>query len=107
MHLEIYREERDSAPGINFDADGEDTDGFTVEVVFSNIFIGYESITKEFTDPAGVDQGEDEESTISVGWAPGQGLALVASKFEIEERDAAGNPTKTQDILFIGAAWLF
>ncbi len=107
LHLEIYREERDSEQSITLEAFGKDSDGFTVEVVFSNILIGYESISTESTNFAGVDLGEDEETIISVGWAPGQGLALVASKSEIESTDAAGIPTDTLDSLFIGVAWLF
>lgn len=107
LHLEIYREERDSEQSITLEASGKDSDGFTVEVVFSNILIGYESITTEFTTFAGADLGPDEETIISVGWAPGQGLALVASKSEIEERGPAGNLITTLDSLFIGVAWLF
>ena len=50
---------------------------------------------------------EEEETTLSVGWAPGQGLALVASLSEEEEFDDTGTLTGETTITAIALAWLF
>ena len=106
LHLEVYREERDSISTPTLGEDEEETDGFTVEIVFANILIGAEFITTDFNDNAGVFQMDQEETTLSLGWAPGQGLAIVASLVENEETDNIGN-AKTTDTTSIAVAWLF
>ena len=107
VHLEAYREERDAVLGTLFGAEGEETDGFTAEVVFSNILISYESITTDNTNFNGVFVGESEETTLSVGWAPGQGLAVVASLNEEEDFDAGGTLTRESTLTAVALAWLF
>ncbi|MCH9047069.1 MAG: hypothetical protein IIA40_13310, partial [SAR324 cluster bacterium] len=52
-HLEASREKRGGVPATFFPASVEEADGFTAEVVFSNILIGYESITTELTSVNG------------------------------------------------------
>ena len=106
LHIEAYRQEIDAIT-TPFTEDEEESDGFTLEVVFANILIGFESFTTDFTDPSTGFQGEAEKTTISVGWSPGQGLALVASATEQEELNASGITQFENNLTAVGVAWLF
>lgn len=105
LHLEVYREEVDGIM-TPFTREEEESDAFTVEIVFANILIGAEFITTDFTDTTGVFQAEEEQTTLSLGWAPGQGLAIVASLLE-SERTRANGDVETTEVTSIAVAWLF
>ncbi len=107
LHLEASREKRGGVPATFFPASVEEADRFNAEIVFSNILIGYESITTEFTSVNGVFEGENEDTTLSVGWAPGQGLAVVASLTEGESFTAGGTLTGEATLTALALAWLF
>ncbi len=124
VHLEAHREEQD--PLVFRDSTGvflavgdtneteSESDTFIVEVVFSNILIGYEFITTEDTDvdtsggvTTSTTREEEEETTLSVGWAPEQGLSVVASVSQEEDFDDTGTLTGETTITTVAVAWLF
>ncbi len=130
LHLEAYREEQDptltpTPPGFDNPALPAGTveleseaDGFTVEVLFANILIGFESLTTDFIRVNNFPSipfvrtvvGEEEETTISVGWAPEEGLAITVAATETEQSQTVNglpDDASTFDSLFLGAAWLF
>lgn len=129
LHLEAYKEEEDpsvlqvpanfiNAGDAPFTSESKsETDGFTVEVVFANILLGVEFITSESTEvlkfqgvPFATVIDEEEETTISVGWAPEEGLAITVAATESEDTDTVVGisvDTFTTDSIFLGVAWLF
>ena len=116
FHIEIYKSTEDLLelfePGGNevYSSEGEKT-GATLEVVFSNILLGVESLnsTSEVNNPfppPGVPvlrTGESKETMLSVGWIPQEGLSLVVSATENELTEYNGDVVTYES----GAATLF
>ena len=106
LHVEVYRQEID-AIATPITEEEQESVGFTVEVVFANILIAFESFETESTDNTGAVTSEDKATTVSLGWAPSQGLAIVASLVELELNDISAGQLFTFDTQSIGIAWLF
>ena len=121
FHLEAYLEDkelvefRDPTGTVLVFAQLSETVGVTVEAVFSNILLGIEFISTEteelepFVFPP-LKKIEEEETTLIVGWAPEEGLAITLAVLESEETESQGGITgdvTTFDSVFLGAAWLF
>ena len=99
-----------------------DTTALTVEVQFGNIFLGYEQITREFTEVvtalgavawaaanvnAGVDDQEEVDTLISIGYAPMEGVQLVVSSITTEITDLTNGEVTTLSGMFVGLAMAF
>ena len=108
-HIELYRQ---SAEGINnppsITEDEVEAVGFSAEFVFANILVGIESFQSENTDAtSGVLLDETDETTLSVGWVPEQGLSLTANFVEEERTDKFSGDITLIETLILGLAWLF
>ena len=110
-HLEAYIEdansEIDAASGT--EVDKEEAVGITAEVVFGGGFlVGLEIVNADSTSPgAASPDGETEDTTISVGWAGSEGLAVTLSLIENEDTDVATGDTATFEATLLSVAWLF
>jgi len=108
LHVEVWREEGDAINTAALTVGSEESTGVTVEVVFANILIGFESISIEEVDPAtGSVDGEENITNIAIGWVPMEGLQIVASLLESEKIDITNNQILTFNILSAGVAWSF
>ena len=110
-HLEVFIENVDSAAGTTGpDIDKEESVGLTAEFVFGGGWlIGLEVLKTDVTDPTdptGLSDSKDEEMTISLGWAPSEGLAVVLSLLENEEKPVGGGGITVESTL-ISVAWMF
>jgi hypothetical protein len=108
-HLEVWIDNADSAlDSVTMtQADKEETAGLTAEVIFGGGWlIGLGVANTDSTDAAGVAVSEEKERVISLGWAPGEGLAIVLSLFDNEETDSAGGVVKL-DGTIVTVAWMF
>ena len=108
LHVEVWRNDIDAINTTALSVDGEESTGVTLEVVFSNILIGYESASGETLDAAnGSVLEEDDSTTISLGWVPMEGLSLVVSMTEIESNDLSNGEVFQFNLLFAGVTWSF
>ena len=108
LHVEVWRNELDGINTATLTDEAEETTGITLEVVFSNILLGYESITgEELSAVDGSVQEEQDGSTISLGWVPMEGLSLVVSVTEVEINDLTNGEITVFNIAFAGVAWAF
>ncbi len=110
-HLEVFIENVGSAAGTTGPGiDKEESVGLTAEVIFGGGWlIGLELFntdTTDPTDPTGLSDSKNEEMTISLGWAPGEGLAVVLSLSEQEEKPVGGGGIAA-DFTIISVAWMF
>ena len=108
FHLEVFIENADSATGTLIDPVTKDeTVGLTAEFVFGGGWlIGLGVQSTDSTDAAGAAASEEKERIISVGWAPGEGLAVVLSLLDNEDTDAAGDTLKISGTI-LSVAWMF
>jgi hypothetical protein len=111
FHLEAYKEIRDSIdPATNpagIGSNEQDTTGYTIEVVLANILLGYGSGRTDETDIAGVDQGYEKSGAITLGWAPGQGLAVTLAASTIKLFNPSGVQQNEIALTFVGIGLLF
>jgi len=108
FHVEIYRETKEFAEfKILDDLDEEDTSGVTFEVVFSDFLLGARKIATERNDLTGV-TGKKDDQSFSLGWVPGQGLAITATLFRGETTDPTKPDVVDEDeATYVAIAWLF
>ncbi|NIR28943.1 MAG: hypothetical protein GWN84_06435 [Gammaproteobacteria bacterium] len=117
FHLEVFREGRGlleirDAGGNLITGEEEETVGATVEVVFSNILLGVEvlSVSTDVVDPFVTPNPhveEEDETTISVGWVPETGLAIVLTLVSDEETSNVNADAEEIDATFVGFSWVF
>ncbi len=109
VHLEVFRQMVDliDDPVAGITEDEVESDAFTVEFIFSNILLGLEAIMSEATDNAGVLQEETDLITVSLGWAPEEGLSIVASLMNEEQMDVTTGDITDIDTVIVAAAWSY
>ena len=108
LHVEVWRNELDAINTATLTENAEEFTGITFEVVFSNILIGYESVSgEELSAVDGSVLEEEDDTTISVGWVPMEGLNLVVSITEIEVFEPLTGDTLEFNIAFAGVTWAF
>lgn len=108
LHLEYYRQTVDSINDPVFGTeDEEESAAFTVELIFSNILVGYESLDIEASDATGAVVEDVGLTTISLGWAPEEGLSIVASIQEEETTLPGTDIGFTVGTTVVAVAWLF
>ncbi len=84
VHVEAFRayapaKADPAAPTISLDESR--ISGGTVEAVLANILLGYATSSEKAMDPAGVQKDSTQTTTISLGYVPAPGLAIVANRF--------------------------
>lgn len=108
LHLEFFRQTvdgyTDPVLGTGFE---EETDAFTVELIFSHLLAGYESVSTGSFDTAGTPQNDTELTTITLGWAPEKGFSIVASVEEEEITNIASGNVFRIETTVIALAWVF
>ncbi len=108
LHLEYYRQTVDAINDPVYGTENEEESAaFTVELIFSNILVGYESLDNESTDATGAVVEDVGMTTISLGWAPEEGLSIVASLQEEETTDPATGFGFTVGTMVVAVAWSF
>ncbi len=110
-HLEVYKAKRASAyfpGGVALASTESDVTGGTIEVLFSKVHLGYSAQTDKVKDPTGAAPETDTLSTVSVGYNPGQGLAIVASQSSGKStNDTTGLADKKTRSTTVGVAYQF
>lgn len=110
LHLEFYKTFAPAAadPTISFTADESDVTGGAVEFVVSRFFFGYSQTKEKAKDIAGVAKDSTTSKTLSLGFVPEQGLAIVLNHFANENNDpVTGVTTGKASATDIGVAWMF
>jgi hypothetical protein len=100
-HIELNRKETSilelTDPGGNTQyLESLEETGFTLEVIFSNFLIGYESITiaqetADINNLFTVETTDIKEQVISLGWVPEEGLNIILVSLVSEETDEIGD----------------
>lgn len=108
LHLEYYRQTVDAIDDPSYGTEDEqESAAFTVELIFSNVLVGYESMDNEISDTTGTVVEDVGLTTISLGWVPEEGLSIVASLQEEETTNAASGNVFRIETTVIAIAWLF
>lgn len=108
LHVEAWANLLGTVENAGFTIGERETIGFTLEIVFSNILIGFESTSEESINfVSGAVEEERDGTTISVGWVPLEGLSVVVSINEIEVADLTNNDLIVINGLFAGVTWGF
>lgn len=113
-HLEAYIENRDSdtdltVPGTSI-TPKEETSGVTVEaVIFGGLLLGFESVSTDYSIPSGLFSGKNDKTTISVGWAPTEGLNIAVF---LQETENTFNVLSLQiknnsELISVGVSYLY
>ena len=106
MRFELYLENAGDASGSNLSVDKEEDLGISVEFVFSDILLGVDIINSESTPPAGGGTSEEDEVSLTVGWVPEEGIAVVGQFIDSETTEPSGD-VFTFTALLVGVAWQF
>lgn len=113
VHLEVYREEVDEIVEPTWSRGKLESDGLTAEVVFADMLLAVEQLKEDrFRSGSGQVSETREQSTVSIGWVPLEGLTLVAAIGETEFEDldpASGSFGQiiSIDALAFGLGWGF
>ena len=108
LHLEYYRQTVDAIDDPSYGTEDEqESAAFTVELIFSNVLVGYESMDNEISSATGTVVTDVGLTTISLGWVPEEGLSIVASLQEEETTNAASGNVFRIETTVIAIAWLF
>ena len=108
LHLEFFRQTVDgfTDPVLGTGLE-EESDAFTVELIFSNILAGYESVQTEGLNSAGTLQNDTGITTLILGWAPMEGISIVASMKEEEITNVPFGIIFRIETTAIAIAWSF
>ena len=117
FHLEYYTESSDlleiyDSTGTNkIYVEDSATTGLTLEVQFGSIYLGYEQITREFTEvdilASAYEEKEEVGTLISIGYAPMEGLQLLVSSVTTEITIANTGEVITLSGIFVGLGLAF
>lgn len=106
VHVEVYQQKADKATSTTLGIGKSETTGYTAEVIFSNVLLSYESASNDEYDVAGTKTDTNTTTAYSLGWTPGEQLAVVYTVGKKEQRD---NVNDGSDVEFtrLGVAWQF
>ena len=94
-HVEVYHAQRPAKrfPSTVGAAAANDINGFTVEVMFARLLLGYSAQTDKSKDDVGAPLEKNSVSTVTLGYDMAPGWAFVLSKYDGKSDDAAAGTT--------------
>ncbi len=105
FRAELYLETKGGNDDATVPLDEEQTTGISGEVLTQDILVGLEYVTGDSTPPSGGTGTEETEITLTGGWVPPEGLAVVAMYSTSEETE--GSEVIEFTLIAVGAAWRF
>lgn len=114
IHLEAYVETTDvlevtDAANLPVFVEDSETAGATVEFLFGDFLVGFELFQHNFTrvDGGVAEDKEEENSFVSIGYVPVEGLNIVGTVVSVEETNVLNGEVNKIDGVFLGIGYSF